>query len=155
MPYGQERIVQENEFYTTTRGRQWLLLGASCDYATEYAILTNFGDDGYDFYIAYELDEWTREALFNTSITGMNLNDIGLEIINLPKRICAVFPTEKTKTPISEYTDIRKCIVTDWLPISDYQFAEALEVIELHWRTGENNEKSNRFIEITLPIEQK
>ena len=148
VPYGQERLEQENEFYTTTRGKQWLLLGASSDYATEYAIVTNFGDDGYDFYIAYELDEWTRKALFNSSITGMNLDDSGFEIINLPKRLCAVFPTEKTKTPISEYMDIRKRIVSEWLPTSDYQLADAPEVIELHWRT-------NRFIEITLPVEQK
>lgn len=155
VPYGQERLEQENEFYSTTRGKQWLLLGAASDYTTEYAVVTNIDDDGYDFYIAYELDEWTREALFDTSIMGMNLHNIGLEIINLPKRSCAVFPTERTKTPISEYTDIRKNIVTDWLPTSDYQLAEAPEVIELHWRMGENNGRSNRFIEITLPIERK
>ncbi len=152
VPYGQERLEQENEFYTTTRGKQWLLIGATSDYTTEYAIITNIGDDGYDFYIAYELDEWTRKAIFDKSITGMNLDDIGLEIINLPKRSCAVFPTKRSKKPISEYTDIRKRIVTEWLPGSDYQLADAPEVIELHWRTVE---RSNRFIEITLPIERK
>ncbi len=152
VPYGRERLEQENDFYTTTRGKQWLLIGATSDYTTEYAIVTNIGDDGYDFYIAYELDEWTREAIFNKSITGMNLADIGLEIINLPKRSCAVFPTERSKTPISEYMDIRKRIVTEWLPESDYQLADAPEVIELHWRTVD---RSKRFIEITLPIERK
>ena len=152
VPYGRGRLEQENEFYTTTRGKQWLLLGASGDYTTEYAIVTNIGDDGYDFYIAYELDKWTREALCDRSITGMNLTGIGLEIINVPKRFCAVFPTERSKSPISEYTDIRKRIVTEWLPSSDYQLSDAPEVIELHWRTSE---RSNRFIEITLPIERK
>lgn len=153
VPYGQERAEQENAFYTTTRGRQWLLLGASCDHVTEYAVLTNFGDDGYDYYIAYELDEWTREALSDPSVTGMDLNGM-FEVIRLPKRTCAVFPTEKAKSPISEYEDIRKSIVTDWLPTSDYRLADAPEVIELHWRAGETDGKSNRFIEITLPVEQ-
>lgn len=152
VPYGQERLEQENQFYTTTRGKQWLLLGAASDYTTEYGIVTNIDDDGYDFYIAYELDEWTREALFNSAITGMDLQDIGLEVISLPKRVCAVFPTERSNTPISEYSDIRKRIVVEWLPTSDYQLAEAPEVIELHWRTSD---RKNRFIEITLPIERK
>ena len=155
VPFGQERLEQENEFYTTTRGKQWLLLGAAADYTTEYAVVTNIGDDGYDFYIAYELDEWTRKAIFDRSVTGMDLQDIGLEVIGLPKRTCAVFPTERTKTPISEYTDIRKRIVFEWLPASDYRLAEAPEVIELHWRMGGRDEKCGRFIEITLPVERK
>ncbi len=82
----------------------------------------------------------------------MDLEIVGLEIINLPKRYCAVFPTEKSKTPISEYMDIRKRIVIEWLPVSDYQLIDAPEVIELHWRTADRND---RFIEITLPVERK
>ena len=155
VPYGQERTEQEKAFYTSTRGKQWLLLGAACDYATEYAIVTNIGDDGYDFYIAYELDAYTREDLFNSAVTGMDLGNAGFEIINLPKRFCAVFPTERTKRPTQEYIDIRKRIVTEWLPTSDYRLADAPEVIEIHWRMGDNNGRSNRFIEITLPIERK
>lgn len=152
VPYGRERLEQENEFYSTTRGKQWLLLGASNNYATQYAVVTNIGDDGYDFYIAYELDEWTRQVLFDYSITGIDLKNIGLEVIDLPKRSCAVFRTERSKTPISEYTDIRKRIVTEWLPTSDYMFSNAPEVVELHWRMNESDGRLNRFIEITLPV---
>lgn len=151
VPYGKERLEQENAFYTTTRGAQWLLIGASYDYPTDYAIVTNIDDDGYDFYIAYELDKWTRKDIFDPSVTGMDL-DGKLEIINLPKRYCAVFSTEKMKKPISQYEDIRKRIVTEWLPVSDYQLADAPEVIELHWRTAN---RCDRFIEITLPVECK
>ena len=154
VPYGLERLEQENDFYTTTRGKQWLLLGAASNRRSEYAIVTNIGDDGYDFYIAYELGEWTREAIFDASVTGMDLCGMGVEKIELPKRLCAVFPTERSRHPISEYTDIRRRIVTDWLPTSDYQLAEAPEVIELHWHT-EEVDKNDRYIEITLPIERK
>ena len=146
VPYGAERLRQEDEFYRTTRGKQWLLLGAASDRETEYVVVTNVGDDGYDFYIAYELDDWTRKALFDRAVTGMDLEQAGFEIVDLPKRICAVFPTEKLKYPISEYVDIRQRVALEWLPRSDYQLAEAPEVVELHWRTGE------RYIEITLPI---
>ena len=50
---------------TGTRAKQWLLLGASSDYEKDYCIVTNADDEGYDFYIAYELDAWTREALYD------------------------------------------------------------------------------------------
>lgn len=151
VPYGRERLEQENDFYSSTRGKQWLLIGAAGDSMTDYAVVTNVGDDGYDFYIAYELDDWTREAIFDPAITGMNLSENEFEVIHLPKRVCAVFPTEQSRHPIADYTDIRSRIVTEWLPQSDYEFADAPEVIELHWRIGE---RSKRYIEITLPVER-
>ncbi len=70
VPYGEERVKQEKAFITTTRAKQWLLIGASCEYSIDYMVITNIDDDGYDFYVAYELDEWTRKELFNPNVTG-------------------------------------------------------------------------------------
>ena len=68
VPYGEERAKQEEEFLTTTRAKQWLLI-----------------DDGYDFYIAYELDEWTRKELYNPKTTGVDFMDkLGFETIVIP-----------------------------------------------------------------------
>lgn len=150
VPFGRERLMQEDKFYRSTRGKQWLLLGASCDYSTEYAIVTNIGDDGYDFTIAYALDEWTRGVLFDESVTGMDLKDLDFETISLPARTCAVLRTENEKDPISEYTDLRERFVTEWLPGSGYRLSDLPEVVELHWRMGEGG----RFLEITLPVEK-
>lgn len=47
VPYGEQRQVQEREFAKTTRAKQWLLLGASCDYTTTYAVITNVDDTGF------------------------------------------------------------------------------------------------------------
>ena len=152
VPYGRERLEQENDFYSSTRGKQWLLIGASGENTTDYAVVTNIDDEGYDFYIAYELDDWTREALFDSNVTGLGLSRKEFEVIRLPKRVCAVFPTELSIHPIADYTDIRSRIVTEWLPQSDYEFADAPEVIELHWRTVE---RGKRYIEITLPVIRK
>ena len=69
IPYGEELAKQEEEFFTAMRAKQCLLIGASCDYSTDYCIVTNVGDDGYDFYFAYQLDEWTRKELYNPKIT--------------------------------------------------------------------------------------
>ena len=63
VPYGEERIKQEEAFLTSTRAKQWLLIGAFCDYSTDYMVITNIDDDGYDFYVAYKLDESSGDAL--------------------------------------------------------------------------------------------
>ena len=155
VPYGEERVKQEEEFITTTRAKQWLLIGESCDYSTDYMVITNIDDDGYDFYIAYELDEWTRKELFNPNVTGVEFMDkMGFETLIIPKQTYAIFETEKKKRPIADYTDIRKRIVTEWLPTSGYVFANAPEVVAMHWRPKGEWAKE-RYIEICLPIEKK
>ena len=155
VPYGDERAAQEKEFFTTTRAKQWLLIGASCDCAKDYCIVTNVADDGYDFYTAYELDEWTRQVLYNPQITGVDFMDkMNFETIVIPKALCAVFETSRKKRPIADYVDIRKKIITDWLPSSGYMLANAPETVVMHWRPHGDWEKE-RFIEICLPVERK
>lgn len=155
VPYGDERTKQEQEFITTTRAKQWLLLGASCDYTTDYCVITNVSDDGYDFYIAYELDEWTRKELYNSEVTGVDFMDtLGLETIVIPKTLYTVFETERKRRPVCDYVHLRKKIVTEWLPFSDYSLADAPEVVRLHWRPQGDRAKE-RYIEICLPIEKK
>ncbi len=152
VPYGKERLSQEQTFLTSTRAKQWLLLGASCDYTTDYLIITNIDNDGYDFYVAYELDDWTRENLFNQKVTGVDFIDkMGFVTIVIPKQTYAVFETEKKKYPILDYTEIRKQIVTSWLPNSNYVFEDAPEVIAIHWRPKGEWTKE-RYVEICLPI---
>ena len=155
VPYGEERAKQETEFLTSTRAKQWLLIGASCDYSTDYMVITNINDDGYDFYVAYELDEWTRKELFNPNVTGVDFMDkMDFETLIIPKQTYLVFETEKQKHPIPDYTDIRKRIVTELLPTSDYTFANTPEIVAMHWRP--NGEwKKERYIEICLPVEKK
>lgn len=154
VPYGEERVKQEETFITTTRAKQWLLIGASCDYSTDYMVITNIDDDGYDFYVAYELDKWTRKELFNPTVTGVDFMDkMGFETLVIPKQTYVIFKTEKKKRPIADYTDIRKKIVTEWLPTSGYVFANSPEVVAMHWRPNGEWEKE-RFIEICMPIEK-
>ena len=154
VPYGEERVKQEEEFLTSTRAKQWLLIGASCDYSTDYMVITNITDDGYDFYIAYELDEWTRKELFNSKVTGVDfIGKMGFETIVIPNQTYVVFETEKKKRPVADYGELRKKIVTEWLPTSNFIFANAPEVVAMHWRPNGEWEKE-RYIEICLPIEK-
>lgn len=154
VPYGEERARQEEQFITSTRAKQWLLLGASCDSTTDYCIVNNIGDDGYDFYIAYELDEWTRKEMFNPAVTGVDFMDkLGFETIVVPKQTYAVFRTERQRRPIGEYIDIRKRIMTEWLPAADFALTDGAEVVALKWRPDDALDKKNeKYVEIQLPV---
>lgn len=58
-----ERAVQEENFYVTTRLNQYALSGLAGDHVTRYGIMTDFREEGYDFYIASQLGKWEREHL--------------------------------------------------------------------------------------------
>ena len=58
-----ERDAQEEAFYVTTRLNQYALKGLAGDPVTSYGVMTNFREEGYDFYIAAKLREWEREHL--------------------------------------------------------------------------------------------
>ena len=152
VPFGQERLEQEKEFVCSTRAKQWLLLGASCNYCNDYFIVDNVGDNGYDFYIAYELDQSTIEDMFNNKVTGVNfIENMGFEIITIPKRTYAVFQTEKKKRPIIDYTNLRKRIVEESNDKKKFSLIQAPEIVIMHWRPKGNPEEE-RYIEICLPI---
>ncbi len=151
VPYGPERTRQEERFFVSTRAKQWLLRGASNDYDTDYCVITNLDDEGYDFYIAATLGEYERKNLYNPKVTGVNfMEDMDFETLNIPPCTYAVFETEHMLHPMGEYVDIRRRIVSEWLPGSGYQMADAPELTILHWRP--DGKAENRYIEIYIPI---
>ena len=152
VPFGVQRAKQEEKMFTTTRAKQWLLRGASSDYYTDYCIIKNIDDYGYDFFIANELNKWTRENLYKNEITGVDfMHEMEFEEITIPKQKYVVFETQRSSQPIEEYMNIRQSLVIDWMSSSEYQFADAPELALLHWRPIED--KNSRFVEIWIPIE--
>jgi len=153
-PYDESRQHQEGNFFKTTRAHQWLLKGMSNDKMSDYCVLSNFDDDGYDFYISVTTDAYERENLYNSDITGINFMDkFGFEEIVIPERTYLVFETEKTKMPIPEYFEIRKQIAAEWLSNDEYQIVNAPELAVYHW--GITGCYTGRTIEIWIPIEKK
>lgn len=155
VPYGEERERQERDFFMTTRAKQWLLRGAGFEaWEIDYGIVNNINDEGYDFYIAYKLNEWTRENLCNRDVTGVDfMDEMAFEHISIPKQTYVVMETTHQKNPISEYTDIRERFVSEWLPGSGYEFCKGSELTLIHWRTGET--KKERFVEVWIPVEKR
>ena len=152
-PNGVERNEQEREFMTTTRAKQWLLLGASCDYSKDYFVIDNVDDLGYDFYVAYEFDESTITDLFNPKITGVKfVESLGFEVLKIPKERCAIFRTEKKKYPINDYQKMRNMISYEDFLSRGYKIKNAPEIVVLNWRP-EGERAKERYVEIRLPIE--
>ena len=153
-PYDELRYKQEEAFFVTTRAHQWMLKGMTNDKLSNYCVLKDFDDDGYDFYIAAATDSWERENLYNSNVTGIDfMEKFGFEEIVIPERTYAVFETEKQKMPIPEYFELRKQIATQWLANEEYQMVDAPELAVYHW--GIVGGYADRTIEIWIPIEKK
>lgn len=153
-PYDELRLKQEGDFFMTTRAHQWMLKGMAKDKLSDYCVLTNIDDDGYDFYIAATTDSYERDNLYNSNVTGIDFMDkFNFEEIVIPERTYAVFETEKQKMPIPEYFDIRKQIAAQWLSNEEYQMINAPELAVYHW--GIVGGYADRTIEIWIPIEKK
>ena len=153
-PYDELRHKQEGDFFITTRAHQWMLKGMANDKLSDYCVITNMNDDGYDFYIASTTDNWERNNLYNSKVTGIDFMDkFQFEEIIIPERTYAIFETEKQRMPIPEYFDFRKQIAAEWLSNNEYQMINAPEIAVYHW--GIVGGYTERTIEIWIPIEKK
>ena len=156
VPYGEEREKQEEQLFVSTRAKQWMLRGAkgvASDTSTDMCLITNIDDDGYDFYYVAELDKYERDDMYITEVTGFDyMHEFGFENVFVPKQTYAVFTTQEQAHPVNDYVDIRKRIVSEWMPANSYEIKDAPEVSVYHWFTKDAKEK--RYIEIWLPIEK-
>lgn len=157
VPYGKDREDQEGKLFITTRAKQWLLRGAkgaTGETGTDICLVTNVSDDGYDFYYVAELDKYERDNMYNTEVTGFEyMHEFGFENIIVPKQTYAIFTTEKQAYPVNDYMDIRKRIVSEWLPANPYEIKDAPEISVYHWFP--KSKKEERYIEIWLPIDKR
>lgn len=156
VPYGEAREKQEERFFTGTRVKQWILQGAAVgeDKGLNWCVVTNMGDDGYDFFCGNRLSGFWRNNLRNPQFTGVDdMERFGFEELVLPKTVYAVFETEQSPSPVYGYMDIRRRIVSEWLPASGCRLADAPEVAVYHWYGKPDRER--RFIEIWVPVVKK
>ena len=146
-----KRFDQEADFYMSTRANQYILKGLSRDCDTGYNIMCAFDDDGYDFYIASLLDEWSTNNLDK----ALGADEAKrFEKIIVPVGQYLVCETERAKYPTVLYEDLRKKVVSEWLPSSGYELANAPEISVYHWyyKHGDAKINNSRYIELWLPI---
>ena len=152
-PSGTSRETQEKKFIQSTRAKQWLLRGAASNTETEFLVLTNISDRGYDFYIAYELDQYDMDDLYDPQVTGIDcIGPFGDERIYVPGGSYAIFTTAKQVKPINAYFELREKICRENLLNADYRIADKPELVQIHWRPRRG--KNNRYVEICIPVEK-
>lgn len=147
-----EREDQEEEMYVKTRALQYILQALAGNLEKNFDIITNIDDEGYDFYIAYQLFEYYRNNLNKDGVLGEEFARY-FENVRIPKCTYAVFETERCAFPTEVYLDLRKKIASEWLPNSGYQLADAPELVVTHWYRGDM--KNQRYRELWIPVEKK
>ena len=147
-----DRMDQTHDMYVNTRALQYILEGVSGNYGKTIDVITNIDDDGYDFYIANQLNEYCRNHLYEPTVLGGEFARY-FENITIPKCTYVVFETEKCKYPTGIYLDLRKKIASEWLPASGYQLKKSPELVITNWFRGEKADQ--RYIELWIPIEKK
>ena len=147
-----ERMEQEKEMYVKTRPLQYILQGLSGDVVKNFDIITNVDDEGYDFYIASQLNEYCRNNLNKDSVLGEDFAKY-YENVTIPKCTYAIFETERCAYPTMTFLDLRRKIASEWLPNSGYQLKNAPELVVTHWFEGEK--RNQRYRELWIPIEKK
>lgn len=152
-PWGEERAEQEKQWYVTTRGKQWFLMGAASA-RDSYCLVMNADESGYDFCYCHELERWAREHLLDHAITGVDfIEDLGLENFVIPRSNYLILEARNERNTIYDYKELLKQkvqIITEWMPEMGFQLKEAPEIVVTHWRPREE-----RFMQIWLPIEKK
>ena len=147
-----EREDQEKEMYVTTRPWQYILGALAGDIETEYNIVANIDDTGYDFYIANRLTEYYRNNLNKECVLGEEFARY-YEDITIPKCTYAIFETERCSYPTLVFLELRRKIASEWLPASGYQLANAPELVVSHWFRGDKSDQ--RYRELWVPIEKR
>ena len=148
-----EKKDQDHYFACETRVLLSILEGLSREHEITYQVLTGFGPDGYDFYFAQQLPGWALKD-FDEDLGEMAEK---FEHLQIPAGQYLVCETKQCQFPTDLQDDLRRRIVSEWLPTSGYELRDAPEIGVIHWFWEEGNENVNnsRYCELWLPIEKK
>lgn len=148
----ENRQKQDHDFAVSTRLKQYVLQGLAHDCDTVYEVLTNFSDDGYDFYIASKLDPVARSD-FEEDLAEFAKQ---YEHIPIPAGRYLVCETRRCRYPTMELEALRRQAVSELLPSSGYQLRNAPEFDIIHWfyKYGDEAVNESRYTELWLPIEK-
>lgn len=134
-----ERFQQERDFWVNTRAEQDALMtirkGSNNIW---YDVNTNFSDYGYDHYIAVESEKDTPD---------------GYEQVRIQPHTYVICETNRVRYPTLLHMDLRKQIISEWLPSSGYVLSDAPEIAVTHWYQKPDDEK--RYIELWIPVEKR
>lgn len=147
-PYSEERRTQEQDLFLSTRSKQYALKDMSSlfcsnfDESTDYCIIDNIQDDGYDFYYAQPFDKAD-----DFDLSGYKA--FAVDKVVLPDASYALFKTKSERYPTESYIKLCRQIFCEWLPSTNYQLCDGPELIVYHWY---DDRKEDRYIEVYIPV---
>ena len=146
------RMAQEADFTMRTRPQQYLLMGLDSfeNMPRSASVVMNVTDDGFDFCLGRFLSEKARDGMASEYALGPEYAALFRHIV-IPAHTYAVFETERCTYPTEVFLDLRAQVVSEWLPSSGWQLADAAEITLYHWMGGEKREE--RYIELWMPVE--
>ena len=146
------RLEQEADFTIHTRPQQYLLMGLDSfkNMPVSASLVMNVTDEGFDFVLGRFLPEKARENMASEISLGPDYAALFRHIV-IPARTYAVFETERCPYPTETFLDLRAQIVSEWLPSSGCQLADAPEITVYHWY----NQRETRYIELWMPVEDR
>lgn len=144
---------QDHNFACESRVEQYILEGICREHETIYQLLTNFDADGYDFYYAYQFPKWALEDFAELPEEAAKR----FENVSVPEGLYLVCETERCRFPTARVDELRKRVISEWLPSSGCELRDAPEIGVIHWYWEEGNEERNnsRYCELWLPIVRK
>lgn len=145
-----DRLLQQHNMMTegSVMYDRFALQAMAHDLDTEYCIISNFSDDGFDFLAGSKIPDYFAENLEKSIGTE---NAARIKTIKVPPQTYVVFETEKSALSINSHLDLRKEIFSSWLPFSGYTLKNTPEITVIHHY---ENDKDASFIELWLPIEE-
>lgn len=144
----ESRQSQVCDFYLDTRLNQYALDGMGQDCVTNYEVVMNLDNEGFDYYIAKKMSSQQWET-YSAALRG---DADRFEEFVVPAGLYMVCETERCEWPTVRWEALRKKAVTEWLPSSGYELRDAPELLICHWYRTDGELKNSRYIEIWLPI---
>ena len=143
------RYGQQHDFMIDGNSRfvRYALQGMAKDCETEYCVVSNIDDNGFDFMIGTVIPEYFQTHLHKTVGDYAEL----LTGTIIPAHTYVFAETERSVFSINEHLELRRRLVCEWLPDSGYIISNAPEITIIHSFV---NNKDKSYVEVLIPIEK-
>ena len=145
-----DRFEQQHDFMVDGGNRfvRYALQGASFDCTTEYCVVSDVDDEGYNYTVGTIIPDYFNKHPEKTFGEYGKL----LSYEEIPERLYLVAESERGAFYMDNFRELYRQIVTEWLPDSSYEIADAPEVSVIR---KFNDSKDNCYVELWLPIKER
>lgn len=145
-----ERYGQQHDFMVKgeTRFVRYAMQGIAKTCETEYSVVSNVRDDGFDFIVGNIIsDSYTKDLSKHIGSENANI----LTVMEIPEQKYLVVETERNALSILSHLDLRYQAVSQCFAKSNLILANSPEITVYH---AFENDKDSSYIELWLPIKE-